>query len=44
MTEQFSLGQNAPDFELTDVQGRTIHLSDYRQEKHVILVFTRGFL
>ncbi len=33
----------APDFALTDTQGRVIHLADYRGRKHLILVFTRGF-
>lgn len=44
MTEQVSVGQAVPDFELTDVQGNTVRLSDYRGEKHVLLVFTRGFM
>jgi peroxiredoxin len=38
------VGQVAPDFELTDVQGRTVRLSDYKRKKNVILVFTRGFI
>lgn len=44
MTERIAVGRAAPDFELTDVQGRTIRLSDYQGKKHVILNFTRGFL
>jgi peroxiredoxin len=44
MAGQAAVGQAAPDFELNDVQGNTVHLSDYRGEKHVLLVFTRGFM
>jgi len=44
MTQHVAAGQAAPDFELTDVQGRTVRLSDYRHKKHVVLVFTRGFI
>jgi len=38
-----AVGQVAPDFELTDVEGQTVHLSDYRHKRDVVLVFTRGF-
>jgi peroxiredoxin len=44
MVEHLAVGQLAPDFSLTDVEGRTIRLSDYRGQQHVILVFTRGFV
>jgi len=33
-----------PDFELADFQGRPVRLSDYRGERHVVLVFNRGFM
>jgi peroxiredoxin len=33
----------APDFTVTDSEGRTIRLSDYRGKKHAVLVFNRGF-
>ena len=44
MAKKVGIGQTAPDFELTDVQGNTVRLSDYRGKKHVLLVFTRGFM
>ncbi len=34
----------APDFELTDSQGRQVRLSNYRGAKNVVLIFNRGFL
>jgi len=33
----------APDFALIDTQGRSVGLSDYQGQKHVVLVFNRGF-
>jgi len=33
----------APDFEAIDSDGETFRLSDYRQKKHVVLIFNRGF-
>jgi peroxiredoxin len=33
----------APDFEMTDSQGKTVRLSDFKGKKHVVLVFNRGF-
>jgi peroxiredoxin len=34
----------APDFTLTDTQGQSVTLSSYRGDRHVVLVFNRGFL
>jgi peroxiredoxin len=34
----------APDFVLQDTLGRSVRLSDFRGDKHVILVFNRGFM
>lgn len=39
-----TLSTAAPDLTLTDTQGQTVRLSDYRSCKHVVLVFTRGFV
>ncbi len=36
-------GEQAPDFELADVTGHLVRLSDYRGQKNVVLVFNRGF-
>ncbi|MBN1497458.1 MAG: redoxin domain-containing protein [Spirochaetes bacterium] len=33
----------APDFHLTDSNGRPVKLSDYKGKKIVVLVFNRGF-
>jgi len=34
----------APDFALADTRGNLVRLSDHRGRKHVVLVFTRGFI
>jgi peroxiredoxin len=34
----------APDFELSDSEGRKVKLSGYKGNKHVVLVFNRGFV
>jgi len=36
-------GEPAPDFELADVHGNLVRLSDYRGRKPVVLAFLRGF-
>ena len=34
----------ALNFTLTDTQGQIVSLSDYQGDKHVVLVFNRGFM
>ena len=34
----------APDFELNDSEGRKVKLSTYKGNKHVVLIFNRGFV
>jgi peroxiredoxin len=36
-------GELAPDFELNDVNGNSIRLSNFRGNKPVVLAFLRGF-
>jgi len=36
------VGDQAPDFTLEDTDGRNISLSDFRNNKKVVLVFYRG--
>jgi hypothetical protein len=38
------LNRRAPDFTLTDTEGQKVRLSDYKDEKKVLLVFNRGFV
>jgi len=34
----------APDFELTDSKGKKVKLSSYKGNKHIVLIFNRGFI
>jgi peroxiredoxin len=43
MTKLITPGELAPDFELSDVQGHSIRLSNFRG-KPVVLSFLRGFM
>lgn len=43
MTRLITPGELAPDFELVDVQGDSIRLSDLRG-KPLVLAFLRGFM
>lgn len=38
-----SLDVTAPDFTLPDLTGNPVSLSDFRDQKNVLLVFNRGF-
>ncbi len=38
------LHEVAPDFTLPDFRGHDVSLADFRGEKHVLLVFSRGFI
>lgn len=44
MSKKMQVDTIAPDFTLEDFLGRTVRLSDYRGNKHVVLVFNRGFV
>jgi peroxiredoxin len=34
----------APDFVLEDFHGNPVRLSDFREQKNVVLIFNRGFM
>jgi cytochrome oxidase Cu insertion factor (SCO1/SenC/PrrC family) len=36
---QLKVGDQAPDFALTDTEGQTVRLSDFRGKKNVVLAF-----
>ena len=38
------LNAQAPDFTLTNFEGQPMSLTDFKGEKHVLLVFNRGFV
>ena len=38
------INTSAPDFTLTDIQGRTVRLSDFHGKANVVLVFNRSVL
>jgi peroxiredoxin len=38
-----SLNTPAPDFALQNFQGQTVHLSDFKGQANVLLVFNRTF-
>jgi peroxiredoxin len=44
MSKLITPGELAPDFELEDVNGKLVRLSDFRGSKPVVLAFLRGFM
>jgi len=44
MSNQIQIHTPAPDFTLLDINGKTISLKDSNGNKHIILVFNRGFM
>jgi len=43
-TGSVQLDVTAPDFCLADFRGQQVCLRDYREVRHVLLVFNRGFV
>ncbi len=43
MSKLITPGELAPDFELKDVEGKSVRLSDFRG-RPVVLAFLRGFM
>jgi len=43
MAKRIEINMSAPDFELPDFSGRPVRLSDFHDQRHVVLVFNRGF-
>jgi peroxiredoxin len=43
MANKIRIEVSAPDFALTNVNGQIIHLSDYQNNKKVLLCLIRGF-
>ena len=43
MARRVEIATPAPDFSLESFAGTQVRLSDYRDERHLFLVFNRGF-
>ncbi|MBF7096654.1 thioredoxin domain-containing protein [Alkalibacter mobilis] len=41
---QVEIGKKAPDFNISDWQGKDFTLSSYLGEKNIFLIFNRGFV
>jgi len=44
MGKRVQINQPAPDFTLTDANGKQVSLSDFKNKRSVLLVFNRGFV
>lgn len=44
MPGKVELNVMAPDFSLPDFGGQQVRLADFRGDRHVVLVFNRGFM
>ena len=44
MSQLITPGEPAPDFELEDIHSQRLKLSNYRDNKIIILYFLRGFM
>jgi len=44
MNKLITPGELAPDFELEDINGKLVRLSDFRGNKLAVLAFLRGFM
>lgn len=44
MAKQLEKMTEAPDFSLTDTNGQTVKLSDFRGKRTIVLVLMRGFV
>lgn len=44
MPSKLTVQAIAPDFELTDTNGQTIHLAEINRERFVVLVLLRAFV
>ena len=43
-TNLLTPGELAPEFEITDLNGNLVRLSDFRGKRPVVLAFLRGFM